>query len=47
MYIYIYIKINKTKIIKERKNTSKLFEQQRKKEIERETELKKKYLNLK
>ena len=46
MYIYLY-KNNKTKIIKERKNTSKLFEQQRKKEIERERELKKKYLNLK
>ena len=43
MYIYLY-KNNKTKIIKERKNTSKLFEQQRKKEIERERELKKNIL---
>ena len=43
-YIYLY-KNNKTKIIKERKNTSKLFEQQRKKEIERER-VKKKYLKI-
>ena len=45
MSFYVNLcKIGKT--IKERKNTSKLFEQQRKKEIERERELKKKYLKI-
>jgi len=34
--MYIFNKNNKTKIKKKEKNTSKLFEQQRKKEIERE-----------